>query len=113
MTLIEKLKARARTVPQRIVLPEGEDPRVVEAAVAATREGFAKITLLGRKAVVESVAANLRAPLDGIAIVNPAASPRLEAYAQIYYERRRAKGVTLDESHEIARKPLYFAALSV
>jgi phosphate acetyltransferase len=113
MTLIEKLKARARTAPQRIVLPEGEDPRIVEAAAAATREGFAKITLLGRKAIVESVAANLRVPLDGIAIVNPAASPRLEAYAQIYYERRRAKGVTLDEAHEIARKPLYFAALSV
>jgi phosphate acetyltransferase len=113
MTLIENLKARARTAPQRIVLPEGEDPRIVEAAGPATREGFAKITLLGRQTTIESVAANLRVPLDGITLVDPAASPRLEAYAQIYYERRRAKGVSFDEARDIARKPLYFAALSV
>jgi phosphate acetyltransferase len=113
MTLIEKLKARARVRPQCIVLPEGEDPRIVEAAAAITREGFAKITLLGRKPIIESVAANLRAPLTNIAIIDPAASPRLEAYAQIYYERRRARGVSLEESSETARRPLHFAALAV
>jgi phosphate acetyltransferase len=113
MTLTEKLKARARTRPQRIVLPEGEDPRIVAAAAAITREGFAKITLLGRKTVIESVAADLRAPLSNITIVDPAASPRLEVYTQIYYERRRARGVSLEESRQTARRPLYFAALAV
>jgi phosphate acetyltransferase len=113
MTLIEKLKARARTAPQRIVLPEGEDPRVVAAAAAITREGFAKITLLGRKTIIESIAAGLRVPLTSVATVEPAASPQLEAYAQIYYERRRARGVSLEESREVAARPLYFAALAV
>jgi phosphate acetyltransferase len=113
MTLIEKLKARARTHPQRIVLPEGEDPRVVAAAAAITREGFAKITLLGRKTIIESIAAGLRVPLTSVATVEPAASPQLEAYAQIYYERRRARGVSLEESREAAARPLYFAALAV
>jgi len=87
MTLVEKLKSRARANPQRIVLPEGEDPRVVAAAAAVTREGFAKITLLGRKQIIVSVAADLRVPLTGIAITDPAASPRLDAYGRIYYER--------------------------
>jgi phosphate acetyltransferase len=113
MTLIEKLKSRARANPQRIVLPEGEDPRVVAAAAGVTREGFAKITLLGRKQIIESVAADLRVPLNGIAITDPAASPRLEAYAQIYYERRRARGVSLEEARETARCPLHFAVLAV
>jgi len=113
MTLVEKLKSRARTNPQRIVLPEGEDPRVVAASAAVTREGFAKVTLLGRKQIIESVAADLRVPLTGIAITDPAASLRLEAYAQIYYERRRARGGSLEEAHETARRPLYFAALAV
>lgn len=113
MTLIEKLKTRARTSPQRIILSEGEDPRVISAAAEITREGFAKITLLGRKAIIDSVAANLGVTLTNVAIVNPAASPRLDAYAQIYYERRRARGATLDESQEIACRPLYFAALAV
>jgi phosphate acetyltransferase len=113
MTLIEKLKARARTNPQRIVLPEGEDPRVIAAAAAVTREGFAKITLLGRKQIIESVASDLRLPLDCVAIADPAMSTRLQAYGQIYYERSRARGTSLEEASETSRRPLYFAALAV
>ena len=113
MTLIDKLKARTRSQPQRIVLPEGEDARVISAAATITREGLAKITLLGRKQIVESVAADLGTSLQGVAIADSAASPQIETYARIYYERRRAKGVSLEESREIARRPLYFAALAV
>ena len=47
MNLLESLKLRARVRPQRIVLPEGEDPRVVAAAVQVVREGYAAVTLLG------------------------------------------------------------------
>ena len=113
MTLVEKLKARARARPQRIVLPEGEDPRIVSAAAAIAGEGFAKITLLGRKQIIASVARDLRVALGDVAIEDPAASPRAEVYAQIYYERRRARGVSLEEARDIARRPLYYAALSV
>jgi phosphate acetyltransferase len=113
MTLAEKLKARALARPQRIVLPEGEDPRIVSAAAVIAGEGFAKITLLGRKQMIGSVAADLRVALADITIEEPAASPRAEIYAQIYYERRRARGVTLEEARDIARRPLHYAALSV
>ena len=113
MTLVEKIKARARANLQRIVLPEGEDPRIVSAAAAIARDGFAKVTLLGRKQIIGSVAAELHVGLGDVAIADPAASPRAEEYAQIYYERRRARGVSLEEAREIARRPLYFAALSV
>ena len=113
MTLVEKIKVRARVHPQRIVLPEGEDPRVVSAAAAIAREGFAKITLLGRKQIIASVAADLKSTLGSVSVVDPAAGDRTEAYAQLYYERRRARGVSLDEARDVARRPLYFAALSV
>jgi len=113
MTLVEKLKARARARPQRIVLPEGEDPRIVSAAAAIAREGFAKITLLGRKPIIGQAAADLHVALGDVTIEDPAGSARAEVYAQIYYERRRARGVSLDEAREIARRLLYFAALSV
>jgi phosphate acetyltransferase len=113
MTLVEKIKARARTHPQRIVLPEGEDPRVVSAAATVAGEGFAKITLLGRKRIIDTVAADLRLPLASVAIEDPVMSPRAEAYGQIYFERRRAHGATLEEAREMARRPLFFAALSV
>jgi phosphate acetyltransferase len=113
MTLIEKIKARGRVSLQRIVLPEGEDPRIVSAAAAVTREGFAKITLLGRKQIIDSVVADLHVGLEGVTIVDPASSSREDAYAQIYYDRRRAQGVSFDEASEVARRALYFAALSV
>ena len=110
---MEKLRNRARSRSQRIVLPEGEDPRVISAAATIGREGFAKITLLGRKQIIAAMGSDARLDLGGITVVDPAASDRAEAYAQIYYERRRAKGVSLDEARQTARDPLYFAALSV
>jgi phosphate acetyltransferase len=113
MSLMEKLKNRVRSRPQRIVLPEGEDPRVITAAAIISRENFAKIALLGRKQVIAAAASDRHLDLCSVTIVDPATSDRAEAYAQIYYERRRAKGASLDESRQIARRPLYFAALSV
>lgn len=113
MRILDTLKNRARAYPQRIVLPEGEDARVIEAASRAAAEGYAKPTLLGRADAIRAAAARLGAKLDGVEILDPASSPRLDAYAQIYFERRRARGTTLEEAAETARKPLYFAALHV
>ncbi|HWF14058.1 MAG TPA: phosphate acetyltransferase [Candidatus Acidoferrales bacterium] len=110
---MEKLKNRVRSHLQRIVLAEGEDPRVVAAAATVSREGFAKITLLGRKQIIAAIASDMYADLAKVTIVDSATSERGEVYAQIYYERRRAKGASLQEASEIARRPLYFAALSV
>jgi phosphate acetyltransferase len=113
MTLIERLKARAHVRPQRIVLPEGEDPRIVSAAAAIAGEGFAKITLLGRKQMIGSIVADLHLAMGETSIEDPATSPRAGVYAQIYHERRRTHGISLDEARDIVRRPLYFAALSV
>ena len=113
MTLIEKLKGRARVRLQRIVLPEGEDPRIVSAAAAIAEEGFAKITLLGRKQIIGSIAADLHLAMGNVAIEDPSLSGRAEVYAQIYYDRRRTHGISLEEARDIARRPLYFAAVSV
>src|SRR5712692_9998217 len=113
MPILEKLKNRARTYPQHIVLPEGEDRRTIAAAARIARERYAKITLLGRAKLIAPAAEELGASLEGVALLDPAASPRLDTYAQIYFERRRARGTTLEEAGEIARRPLYFAALMV
>lgn len=113
MTLLEKIKARARTSLQRIVLSEGEDPRVISAAGVIAGENVAKIALLGRTRIIEAAAADLHVRLKNISIIDCAASPRIETYARIYYERRRARGATLEESTDMARRPLYYAALAV
>jgi len=113
MNLVEKLKNRARVEPQKIVLPEGEDRRAVAAAARVAAEGYAKIALLGRPKLVEAAAAEAGVKLAGVTVVDPAGSAKLESYAQIYFERRRARGMREDEAREMAAKPLYFAALMV
>ncbi len=113
MNIIDRLRSRARARAQRIVLSEGEDPRIISAASQAAQEGLAKITLLGRAGVIAAAAKQQGAPLPGVEIVEPAASPLIDRYAKIYYERRRSHGITLSEATEIAARPLYFAALAV
>jgi phosphate acetyltransferase len=113
MRILEFLRHRARAHPQRIVLAEGEDLRAIRAAARVTSERYARMTLLGRPKIIESLAAEQRIPLDGITTVDPAASARLDSYARIYFERRRSRGVTQEEALEAARKPLEFAALMV
>jgi phosphate acetyltransferase len=113
MGLIESLKLRARICPQHIILPEGEDPRVIAAAAQTAREGCASITLLGRESLVRAAAANAGVSLDSVKIVEPAASPALGNYARILRERRSAFGLTQSEAHTLATQPAYFAALAV
>jgi phosphate acetyltransferase len=111
--IADKLKLRARARPQRIVLPEGADPRVIAAAAQIVREGYAKITLLGSERVIRAVADEQGVAIDGAKLVDPAASPMLDRYAALLHERVRARGITLDEARETAWRPLYFAALAV
>jgi len=113
MQILEKLKNRARANPQRIVLSEGEDDRVIQAAARVTAERYAKLTILGRAPIIRAAAARLGVQLDGIEILDPLSSPRLNAYAEVFLERRRARGTSLEEAQHFARKPLYFAALRV
>ncbi len=113
MNILEKLKNRARARPQHIVLPEGEDRRVVVAAARVAEEGYARLTLLGRPQIIQSIAEERGARLSGVNLLDPATSPQLANYAQIYLERRRARGVTAEEAREVARNPLYFADLMV
>jgi phosphate acetyltransferase len=98
------LVVRARKLNKTIVFPEGADPRVLEAAARLAREGVLRPVL---------VAPPPRPAPEGVAFVDPAVSPLLRKYAALYWERRRAKGVTQVEAEAIARKPLYFASLMV
>lgn len=95
---------RARKLNKTIVFPEGGDPRVVEAAARLALDGVVRPVLIGPK------------PADapgGVTFADPASAPQFSKYAALYYERRRAKGITQVEAAEMARKPLYFAALMV
>jgi phosphate acetyltransferase len=113
MQVLEKLKNRARAHPQHIILPEGGDVRAIAAAARITKEGYARITLLGQPKKIEASAAELGVKLEGVSLLDPATNPKSESYARIYHERRRSRGVTFEEAREVAARPLYCAALAV
>lgn len=98
---LERLKARARENRRRIVFPEGDDPRVVEAARRLKEDRVAEPVLISKGTVL------------GIESVYPARSPKLRDYAALYLQRRASSAVTEVEADAIARKPLFFAALMV
>ena len=113
MKPLDDLIDRARADPRRIVLAEGEDPRVIEATARVLREGIARPVLLGRAAEIEPRAkAHGLAPGD-LEILEPGTAQRLEAYAACLHALRRHKGLTLEQAREAAQAPLYFANLMV
>jgi len=113
MKPLERILATARQAPKHIVLPEGEDPRIVEAAIRARREGIAEITLIGNHRVIEQALAGADASQLGLLIEDPASSPLAARLAGAYFELRKAKGVDEAAAIEALRSPLVFAAMMV
>ena len=76
MSAIEKIKAKARADVKHIVLPEGTEPRTVQASAKILKEGVARVTLLGNPDEVRKVAAETGTDLTGVAIIDPATSEK-------------------------------------
>ncbi|PYV25959.1 MAG: phosphate acetyltransferase, partial [Acidobacteria bacterium] len=111
MEILQKLRARARQDPQRIVLFEGEENRSLIAAEIIEREKLAKLTLLGNVDKIQTRLRTLGITLGSSALLDPAGSGKLKPYAQRLYERRRSRGMTEPEALQTARLPRIFADL--
>jgi malate dehydrogenase (oxaloacetate-decarboxylating)(NADP+) len=104
---------RARKEPKRIVYPEGESPKIVEAAAAVAAERIAHPILLGNEARIRAVARRDELKLDGVAIVDPSTSGRSSDYAGELHALRRRKGVTRDDARRLVLDPNVFGAMMV
>src|SRR5262249_50956269 len=113
MNVLERIRARAAAAAKHIVLPEGEDVRTLEAAAMCIADRLARITLLGREEAVRDLASANKVSLTGVSILDSTRSRDAERFATLYYEARRARGVTLDEARRQMRDPLYFADMMV
>ena len=108
-TIIEVIKKKAALLHKTIVLCEGEDPRVVEAAADCVRERLAKIVLLGKRDAI--ALANPDIDLEGIDIIDPETSDSLDRYAALLYDLRKAKGMTEEQAKEQAKDATFFGCL--
>ena len=108
-TVVERIKNGAKALNKRIVLCEGEDKRVVAAAEECAHDKIARIVLLGKEDRIKLD--NPDADLSEVEIIDPETSPKLEEYAKLLYELRKAKGMTEEQAKEQAKDATFFGAL--
>lgn len=112
--IIEKITARSAQLQRHVVLPEGHDPRVVQAAAEFTAKGLGQITVLGDPDALQTTAKELQVNLDGVHLVNHLVDPRREQFIARLVERRKEKGMTPDKARALFDEhPNYFGAMLV
>lgn len=113
MDLLEQIKQNAKNLGKRIVLPEGTEPRTLQAAAIVLKEKIAKLILLGNENEVKAKAKELGADITGAEIIDPATSSKRQAYAERMCEIRKSKGLTMDDALKLLNDPLYFGSVMI
>lgn len=103
MAVIDDIAEASRAAHPHIVLSEGDDPRIINAARRAARDGLAQLTILGT--TVSSIA--------GVAVIDPETSPALAKYAEAYFELRKHKAISREAAEAVVTDPLGYAAMMV
>ncbi len=97
--IIAKLRDTAKKNPRKIVLPEGADKRTLEAAAILKREGIAEPIVLGTEKV------------DGVTVIDPATDDRRKVYAELFYEKRKHKGIEMADALKLMEDPIHFGTM--
>lgn len=114
MSLIEQLIQRAKADKQRIVLPEGTEERTLKAANQILTDGVADLILLGN---VEEIQEKARewglGNISKATLIDPQNSEKSEEYAQMLFEIRKKKGMTIEEARKKVTDPLYYGCMII
>ena len=109
--LMDRIRAEAKKTLRTIVLPETQDKRVIEAAVAIKEQGIAKIILLGESGKIQESLKEAGGSSDEFIIREPKTDPEREALIEAYYQLRKHKGMTLEQAEEELTDNVYFGAM--
>lgn len=101
MSIIDDIAAASKRAQPHIVLSEGNDPRIIEAATRAASDGLARITLVGTSSA------------EALASVDPASSTKTQDYAAAFYDLRKHKGISEEAALKAVQSPLGYAAMMV
>lgn len=114
MDILSQIIKRAQANRQRIVLPEGTEPRTIQAADQVLKDGVADIVLLGNPDEISQLAAKFNLQyIQKATIIDPKNNPRAEEYAQLLFELRQKKGMTIEKARELVLDPLYLGCLII
>ncbi|MDR0441921.1 MAG: phosphate acetyltransferase [Treponema sp.] len=114
MDFVSDMKAKAKSLHKRLVLPEGTEPRIIRAAKVLMDESIAvSVTLLGKVADIQETARKEGVDLHGIQIISPSGDPNLPRYADAFYELRKHKGMTPEQAKIDMTDTLRWGAMMV
>jgi phosphate acetyltransferase len=109
--LLKQIREKAAQRKKTIILPESHDERVLRAAEFLTKEKIASIITLGDEEKIRADASKFGVDLQGIRIIDPDKSDKLSDFANIFYNQRKHKGVTIDKARETVRRDIFFAGM--
>ena len=114
MELMEQIIARAKENKQRIVLPEGTEERTLKAADQVLADGVADLIIIGNKGEIMGLAEkwNLK-NISKATIIDPENNPKKDYYANLLFELRKNKGMTIEEAQQKVLDPLYLGCLII
>lgn len=114
MGLLEQLKQRAQKNLQRIVLPEGDEPRTLEAANQILADKVANLILIGNAEKINKMATEKGLKhISKATIINPETDVKMPFYSNLLYELRKNKGMTPEEAAQKVKDPLYLGCLMI
>ncbi len=112
MNFVEKMKKKAVEYGNKLVLPEGCEERTLKAARAIVDQKLAsEVFLLGCNDEINNSAKNIGVSLEGLTLISPKKSEWLDNFADTYYEKRKAKGMTFEQAKEDMSQELGFASM--
>ena len=113
MSVIDNIKAKAKSQKKHILLPECTEERTVQASQRIIAEGIADVSLMGNEDEIRAVAEKFGVDLTGVGIIDPVKSPDFETYVERFYEMRKAKGVDMEKANKMMHDPLFFACMMI
>ncbi len=111
--LLNQIIQNAAKKKKTVVLPESHDERVLKAAEQITSLGFAQVITLGSDEKVREMAAKAGVNLQGVRIIDFTKSDKLSDFANMYFNARKHKGVTIEQARETMKRDLFYAAMMV
>ncbi len=114
MQLLDSIKQKAKEQKKTIVLPEGTEERTLKAADIILREGIADLILMGNKDTIrEHATQHGLSHIDQATLIDPVTFEEKDFYANMLYEIRKHKGLTLEQAEKLVEDPLYLATLLI
>jgi len=111
--ILDVIKEKARALNRKVVLPEGHEPRTIQAAKIIAAEKIAGVTILGNRDEVAGLAKEHSLDLNQVRVIDPANSELLPEFIEEFAEIRKKKGITPEQAETAMKQNLYFGAMLV